>query len=135
LMNSDLIIDNEPSGIKRSEDTILATYDELMLHIITYEQSDGTSKLLLSEPTSFESPSRELPLSLFEPQIREQIDRYMDAYCSSQYFSKIIYGAEYDGKMRRHCRYRCEFQGQYNGKKKMIAEEQHDTRSKYNGCL
>ncbi|CAG8707314.1 21358_t:CDS:2, partial [Dentiscutata erythropus] len=97
LMNSDLIIDNEPSGIERSEGTILATYDKLILYIMTYEQSDGTSKLLLSEPTSFESPSRELPLPLFKPQIR--------------------------------------FQGQYNGKKKMIAKEQRDTRSKRNGYL
>ncbi|CAG8844204.1 4060_t:CDS:2, partial [Gigaspora margarita] len=59
-----------------------------------------------------------------------EIDNYIDAYCSSKNFSKIIYSAEYDSELRRRYHYQCEFQGQYRSKKKMIAEEQHNIYSK-----
>ncbi|RIB18192.1 hypothetical protein C2G38_2185277 [Gigaspora rosea] len=60
-----------------------------------------------------------------------EIEKYLDAYCSSKNFSKIIYRAEYDSEIKRHCRYRCKYKGQYRGKKTMVVEDQRNTCSKH----
>ncbi|CAG8849012.1 36048_t:CDS:2, partial [Gigaspora margarita] len=85
-----------------------------------------------SLPITLASPIQNSAVSI-DSNITE-IDNYIDTYCSLKNFSKIIYGTEYDSELRRCYRYRCEFQGQYRSKKKMIAKEQRNTRSKRNGC-
>jgi len=76
-----------------------------------------------------------IPVSGMRFESWTEIDRYIDVYCNSKNFSKVIYGAEYDNGVRRCCRYKCEYQGNYQGKKKMmIVENQRNTHSKRSGC-
>ncbi|CAG8534589.1 23555_t:CDS:2, partial [Gigaspora margarita] len=89
-----------------------------------YNEQSSPSPITLASPIQNSAVSIDSNIT--------EIDNYIDAYCSSKNFSKIIYSAEYDSKLRRHCHYRCEFQGQYRSKKKMIAKEQCNTRSKRN---
>ncbi|CAG8798545.1 12675_t:CDS:2, partial [Dentiscutata erythropus] len=52
----------------------------------------------------------------------------------SESFSPIsIPESEYDNGIRRHCRYKCEYQGNNQRKKMMIVEKQCNTRSKRSG--
>ncbi|CAG8832204.1 42508_t:CDS:2, partial [Gigaspora margarita] len=37
----------------------------------------------------------------------DKIDKYLDAYCHSKNYSKIIYEAEYDSQIQRRCHYQC----------------------------
>ena len=63
-----------------------------------------------------------------------ELDRYIDVYCNSNHFSKVIYKVKYDNRIRRCCCYKCEYQGNYQEKKNMIVETQRNTRSKHSGC-
>ena len=59
-----------------------------------------------------------IPVSGMRFESWTEIDRYIDVYCNFKNFSKVIYGAEYDNGVRRRCRYKCEYQGNYQEKKK-----------------
>ncbi|CAG8744986.1 9680_t:CDS:1, partial [Dentiscutata erythropus] len=73
----------------RSKSTILTTYNELILHVKTYEQSNKTSKLLLLKPPLFKLLLREIPLlELFLLELQIRVSKEITIFEQSEQFKQ-----------------------------------------------
>ncbi|KAF0548840.1 hypothetical protein F8M41_025693 [Gigaspora margarita] len=77
----------------QNENLLPTVLNKKTLHAIAYNRPYN----ILTEWT-FELSSATIlaPTPGMEFKLWDHIDRYLDAYCNSQKFSKVIYGAEYD---------------------------------------